>query len=95
MTKSEFCSLFNEQLSKIDISINDENKECLYFGELELRVEDNCSKKSIRPVLYLTRCVGRKTSKKHWSKVYNYIISHYEEIFYLRDNDILSLIYKG
>ena len=35
MTKLEFCKLFNEQLSKIDISIKDEQIEKFYFKVLQ------------------------------------------------------------
>lgn len=90
----EFINMRSGKLFAV-VSVNDENQECLYFGEISLRVEEDYPKKQIKPILYLTRCVGSKTSKKHWSKVYNYIMSHYEEIYNLRDNDILSLIYKG
>lgn len=69
---------------------NDENQECLYFGNLMLK-ERTWRTPPIQPVLYLTRCVGSRISKKHFSKVSEYIISHYKEISELELGNVIEV----
>lgn len=68
------------------IYMDDRNKECLYFGNLIL------SKQHTDPILYLTRCVGSTVSKRHWSKVRDYIFLHYKEIYNLETDNVLKYI---
>ena len=68
---------------------NDENQECLYFGKLFIK-EREYPTPHIQPVLYLVRCVGSNTSKKHFSKVSDYILSHYEEISELELSNVIE-----
>ena len=68
---------------------NDENQECLYFGKLFVKARQYPSQ-HIQPVLYLTRCVGSNISKKHFKKVSDYILSHYEEISELEPGNVIE-----
>lgn len=68
---------------------NDKNQECLYFGKLIIK-ERTWPKPHIQPVLYLTRCVGSNISKKHFSKVSKYILSHYQEISELELGNVIE-----
>ena len=68
---------------------NDENQECLYFGKLFIKKREYPTP-HIQPVLYLVRCVGSNISKKHFSKVSDYILSHYEEIFELELGNVIE-----
>ena len=68
---------------------NDENQECLYFGKLFIKKREYPTP-HIQPVLYLIRCVGSNISKKHFSKVSDYILSHYEEISELELGNVIE-----
>lgn len=69
---------------------NNNRQECLYFFNLYLK-KPSYLPSQIRPILYLTRCIGSNTSKKHFSKIYNYIISHYEELYALELGDVIEV----
>ena len=68
---------------------NDENHECLYFGNLNIKERDFL-KPHTQPVLYLTRCVGSNISKKHFSKVSKYILAHYKDIYELELGNVIE-----
>ena len=68
---------------------NDENHECLYFGKLNIKESDFLNPYT-HPVLYLTRCVGSNISKKHFSKVSEYILAYYKEIYELELGDVIE-----
>ena len=68
---------------------NDENQECLYFGKLIIK-KRKYPAPHIQPVLYLARCVGSNISKKHFKKVSNYILTHYEAISELELGDVIE-----
>lgn len=68
------------------ILIDEDTPECLYFCHL-YEIEREYPKPHTQYVMYLTRCTGVTTSKKHWKKVNNYILSHAEDILMLEVGD--------
>lgn len=66
------------------------NNQCMYFGKLFIIQRDYPSP-HVKPVLYMVRCVGKTTSKKHFSKVTDYVLSHYKEISKLVPDDVIEV----
>lgn len=87
----DFINMWYGKLFAV-IYIDDENQECLYFGKLFFIERDYPKEHTQQPILYLTRCVGSTISKKHWSKVEDYIFSHCEEIYNLEAGDVLKYV---
>ena len=72
------------------IYMADNQQTCLYFGRLVVK-EQHYPNWHIQPILTLVRCVGTNVSKKHFNKVSQYILSHYEDISSLGLDDVMEV----